>query len=226
MKKRLEKLIAFGKSNKWITLIFAIAIFYVLFITFCNDISNKWFDLLFQISLGYIASYIFYVVQVYLPDIKRYQYIDSQINKRLELIIRDLENPLKELSILANVPQKEDYNENDYVCMAYYFYCDPNAKIDTASVPKVENIKDLFLTTYEDMTIQYDLIFKYYSSRIDVELMELLDNINCDLFTGIYQIIKSGEKIYSPDFLKEYHCLAKKIKDFQIKTYSDDDNHK
>ena len=125
----------FGKSNKILSVIGIMAVFYIAFYWFTYDMPEIFHnahilvEIGFQLSLALIANLFFYIFQVYAPLQKRKAEMRSIIKGKVETICSLIESPLsdiaqmyigdrKEIENFTSVEMRkilENYNCDDYV---------------------------------------------------------------------------------------------------------------
>lgn len=100
--------------------------------------SEKWLNVLFQVGVGYIINFLFYITQVYLPQIKEEE-------KAFSLFERDLEKLAVSMSRLNNMVKAfVDFKDDkiDYKRGVIYFTNDLDNKFNFYRVNIDEDIKN------------------------------------------------------------------------------------
>ena len=93
----------FIKNNFLISVILIIALVIVISFILTKDNpelfkhANDFYNLFFQLSIGYIISFVFYVMQVYLPNLKQSELANICINDRIKTIFSKMQQLLSRI---------------------------------------------------------------------------------------------------------------------------------
>lgn len=101
LKNLIKEVIMFRERNKVLFYLLIISIFIYFSYYFSRDL-DEWFtgaEFLYKLgndlSLAYMGSFIFYVVQVYIPETRKNNVIKKSIQQRLNKILVELIDPIK-----------------------------------------------------------------------------------------------------------------------------------
>ncbi len=224
-------MVKFFKKNILISIILVFAIFIVISYIITKDMPELFryaediYNVLFQLSIGYIISFVFYVLQVYIPNVKQTKYTNDCINSRLFTIISKMEELFTRISKLylkrndiENFSSEDFLNlfrsikQNDYTSAL---------KPDRMGTEKEHyTVKEWILYCVEYIEHEIDAIYKYYPLYIDSDLMKHLESI---LNSGMH---KSMARLYlqippencpfdkaeSETFFSSYYNLENELK--------------
>lgn len=178
----------FIKNNFLISVILIIALVIVISFILTKDNpelfkhANDFYNLFFQLSIGYIISFVFYVMQVYLPNLKQSELANICINDRIKTIFSKMQQLLSRISMLyLNRSDLEYFSDADFLNL-----CSSINQDDYTSALKLDRIgseqqyytvKEWILYNVEYVEKEIDSIYKYYPFYVDSELMKIFEQI-------------------------------------------------
>ena len=178
----------FIKNNFLISVILIIALVIVISFILTKDNpelfkhANDFYNLFFQLSIGYIISFVFYVMQVYLPNLKQSELANICINDRIKTIFSKMQQLLSRISMLyLNRSDIENFSDTDFLNLCRSLKQDDYTsalKLDRiGSEQRYYTVKEWILYNVEYVEKEIDLIYKYYPFYIDSELMNIFEQI-------------------------------------------------
>lgn len=180
----------FIRNNAMVSILSGIAILIIVIYVISMDLPELWnnagiqFEILYQIALAIIASFIFYIMQIYIPERKKKKTIHPYITRLMDKIADAMDVIIKELS--------ECYL-NQEVSIANITDDQLQYIIDNYSPTDKTNIQITFelrnLTNYEMMELQFkqidesiDKLISGYIGFMDDESEILIRDIaNCQM---------------------------------------------
>ena len=179
-------------TNKTISIIFLITVSLIFTYVFYSNkitfVKAQWlinlFDLIYQISVGYVISFIFYVMQVYIP--RRQQ--DKIAYKALKNRLNDTTRQMRD--IFSHIVPKyiDSYGSIDDLSNEQLLLTLQKLNIDErlTGVAKASlwgtseqyyTIREWINAKLGEVTREIDKIFNYYTSYINPELTIILEKI-------------------------------------------------
>ena len=223
----------FFKHNKAICSLFiASLVIIILYIYSLDKIewfphADVWFQVLFQLSIGFLVSFIFYIMQVYIPQKKLTEQANKCIQDRIQNIVDKMED------IFRRIFEKYDgtYNEESLTCEKFLEMLHKIRTLDRINVIAAsrshsgqidENsyftIKEWILTRLDFIEHDIDCLFKYYSAYVTPELLNVLEKIiHSTMHKNIARVTLqmpngiSFESCNEDFFLKPYFDLMKEL---------------
>lgn len=185
----IESICVFIKKNKLITVFFAVSVATIMAYILSTDLpewfdgAGLWFNLTFQLAVGYIINFMFYVTQVYAPNSKRNNIVQTCIKKRISILINDMDMSLSHLaSIYIPNHTGTEYTDDELKQILYKLKFSDNVNVINAGKTKGTNfvhftVREWLANCIFETERDIDNLFKYYAADIPVELMELLEKI-------------------------------------------------
>lgn len=185
MKKNIIKFI---EANKIIFSIFLVAVViiisYILTMDFPElfDGAEEWYNLFFQLSIGYIINFIFYITQVYIPNIKKEVKINKCISARINSIIDHMKSVFAQLAIQYVPNYHGGTLSADDLRLLLNLNFEDHVQVQDASrssptKPVYFTVRQWLLKCMRDTENDIDKLYRYYSPYISVSLMETLEKI-------------------------------------------------
>lgn len=175
------KIIEFISKNKILTIGFIISVFIFIGheimwniegVTLNCDLLD---DLLNNLSIGYMGCFVFYIIQVYIPENKSKKAKSDVLKRYINDILYDMEEPLKKIFNNPSVEDIENQINKDIVGLVNIIDIDVGSKI-------FRNGKELTLLEYmmekaSSVNNKINQIFLSMGTIIDTDLNILLHNI-------------------------------------------------
>ena len=188
MKNFIRHAEIFIGKNTLITKIFVVALVIIISYILTKDFFElfkyvkDFYNLFFQLSIGYVISFIFYVMQVYLPNLKQMELANKCINNRIETILSKMQQLFLRISVLyLKRSDLEYFSDADFLNL-----CSSINQDDYTSALKLDRIgseqqyytvKEWILYNVEYVEKEIDSIYKYYPLYVDSELMKIFEQI-------------------------------------------------
>ena len=142
-------------------------------------------NILFQISIGYLVSYIFYIIEVYVPQKNKEIIAIPEIKKHLRNIFQNMHSMLAELCKRYEPKQTPETITNDELLQVLNklnltdpsSVANPNKFFLANGVNKYYSIKELLLVKIENIDEEINKIFTYYNQYLSPRLMDILEEI-------------------------------------------------
>lgn len=231
-----NSIIKFIKRNTLIFVIFITSICSIVAYYLTIDLpelfsgAEQWFNLLFQLSVGYVINFMFYVTQVYIPDSKREHVIHQKVFARLRKIIAHMKgglNSLAQIYLIENT--SNSFSEEDLSILLHSLrFSDKvnvlNAAKTTGSNMVYFSVREWLRECIHRTEEEIDKLYRYYSTDISIELMEILEDI---LNSRYHTIMKTLLDIPNDvdfsqckdNFLSSYYKLICKLEEINKKEY-------
>ena len=174
------------------------------------------------------ANFIFYIIQIYIPDYKKRKRINKCIATPISRTVSDIKTIIKFLSEKVYGDSKSIYdltqNEFTYMCININPYDDAPMVFTNGTNANIWEYIKYHIDRIDGFINQ---VLKY-NSLLDDELIEILDDILYSKFTEIYVScynLYKNKSIITPnidflkDYIKEFFDLSLKLSDY-IKTNS------
>lgn len=237
----MKKVLDFMRKNKWITGAFFISILIVVSYILTMDLpelfdgAEEWYNLLFQLSVGYIINFMFYIMQVYIPNSKRNVTVQASISKRISMLIDHMNGALSRLAEIYIVNHKGPaYTEEELTqIMTKLRFSDKVKVLDAGRTTQNNNVyfsvREWLIKCILDTEKDIDSLFKYYAADISVNLMEVLEAIpRSSYYSVMHTLLTSpndvdfSEAALSPkgNFFFEYYGFIKQLEKIQKNDYS------
>lgn len=227
--KNIKKFI---KMNRIISIFFVISLFVIFSYIATMDLpelfegAEQWYNLSFQLSIGYIINFIFYITQVYVPNIQKEAKVNKCISVRINHIISHMKSTFSQLA-LNYIPDHHGdiYTEDELKQLLKLNF---NDSVHVVNATKSSPGNAIYFTVREwielciqDTESDIDKLYKYYSTYISASLMEVLEQV---LHSNYHEIMKmflrTPHEVHfssrSPDiyFLRYYQlmCELEKIR--------------
>ena len=223
--KRMKR---FVKENKWITRILIIKISIIVLYLLSIDMPELFkhaeyvFNFFYNLAIGYCVSFIFYVLQVYIPLVKRTEKVNEQIRRRLIYLNNDMMELIREVVKVQfdRIPD-EPYTENQLKELL---------KVDTSrklKILKLETslsgqldyftLKEWLITRIVAVERDIDRLLTYYTEYLDAGIVaDLEDILNTAIHTHVKSILGSPNDVsfakIEDNYYWKYYQLARKIR--------------
>lgn len=179
------KIIKFCNKNKSITVMLSVALIIIFSYLITMEMpelfnnAERWFNLSFQLSVGYTINFIFYVTQVYIANIKRNEEVYKCIKKRIDVICRHMEAPIRELYNIyfTSKYKEENFDDKDLAVIKNALNFDDEVKHNNYQKKRNYYVREWIqynLTKTED---EIDRLYRHYSPHISERLMVVLEGI-------------------------------------------------
>lgn len=185
MKRNIFKFI---KGNKIIFSIFLVAVVIIVSYILTMDLpelfdgAEEWYNLCFQLSIGYIINFVFYITQVYIPNIKKEAKINKCISARINHILGHMKSMFTQLATkyIPNYHGESLSAENLKLLLNLKF--EDHVQVQDASrsspaKPEYFTVRQWLLACIKNTENDIDKLYRYYSPYISVSLMETLEKI-------------------------------------------------
>jgi len=212
------------KDNKYIN----IGLIISLFIIFSYKITENMeevitgadfcYNFLSQVSLAYVASFVFYVLQVYIPNKRKQDKIVLCIEKPMQLVRTNMEKQIQYFrDKWTNDISLDDMNEDDYVEMC--------KKVNPYEKAAMELQNDKIANNIEYIIVQIDRVETYskkvldHYMYVDTELIIIINKIlNSQYHLQFKELYKFGRDNTDISHLskqvKEYNELLVELKEY------------
>ena len=148
-------------------------------------------SMLYAVSLSYIAAFIFYLLQIYLPEKKRHNTINKVIMSRINHIIIKIDELCKEVLILY-IPNfngeinKELFIKSKIKCN----YDDRTTVLDLRDIVDFSRIEDRQYKTLRELALEtiksYEentsFLYKTFPDYLGDNVIDILEKMNRSLF--------------------------------------------
>lgn len=188
--KKKSKIIIFIKNNKTISMLTFLASIIILVYTISMDCNELWhnagkqFEILYQLALSILASFLFYIMQVYIPERKKKQAVRPYIIRILKKITDDMDELFKQLSkcyLKREVSIAEITKEQLETIMKNYSARDESDIQVCGELRNLSNAEMIELV-FNDIENYIDVLINKYIGFMDEESEILIrDIMNCNL---------------------------------------------
>lgn len=219
----------FISENKWISGILFLSI--VIIISYLASLDMpEWFknagdvfNLFYNLSIGYCVSFIFYLLQVYIPSLKRTEKVNEQIYRRLLYLSNDMKELIHEVVKVQfkDIP-KEPYTEKQLEELLNVVTSQKmnTVKLTTSRTGHMDyfTLKEWLETRIVSVEKDIDRLLTYYTEYLDADIVTDLETIlNTSIHTYVKSIIGSTVDFNfagtGDNFYWQYYQLAQKIKE-------------
>lgn len=218
----------FIKSNRLLTRWLLVSIALVISYEFAKGMPELFphgdfvYNFFVQLGLAYIASFIFYIFQVYLPEVKNKRIVDSYVIEKMKLIVRDHFIEIEQLIQGTNCKcDKENIEQEDF---SYIFkkiapYSDSGVYIGVQNMSQEiqANWSTLLQQKISLHRVNIDKIISHIP-LVDIEVIKLMHQLECSDYFSHENFIKEAHAWRLDNFeiladmYYEYHCIIKRIK--------------
>ena len=222
---------SFVKNNKLITICCMFSV--LIIILYIGSLGKKeifshvgdWFSVIFQLAIGFIINFIFYVSQVYVPQIRQRKQAYRCIYKRISKVKTHMN------TIFVQLGEKyvESYdNKNPLTEQQLSEICHNLNFSDEISVVNIQRIyqdnshftvKEWLLSRIQYIESEINKLYLYYATYISSDLMEVFEKIlespmhqnmaRSFLQSPINISFKKGEDIFFEPYYKLMQELEK-----------------
>lgn len=234
---KVRKILVFIEKNKLITYFFIISLFIIVSYIWTMewpelfDGAEKIYNLFFQLSIGYIINFMFYITQVYIPNERKGITVKRCISKRIEKLMDDMNESLSQLSsVYVGGQFRKSYTNEDLNKIFNNLRFSDNVNVLIASQSTRDNfvyysVRDWLKKCIIDTEKDIDNLYKYYSTDISIDLMEILEEILSSKYHSIMKTLLSVPNDVNfgtceHNFFIEYYNLIIKLGDIKNKDYS------
>ncbi len=208
-------------ENKLLNILILFAVLIILLYEFSYDMpelyhnADRHFYILYQIAMGIIGSFIFFIIQSYIPQKKKNKYLSKFFIQELDNIKKSMQNIFEELSIIYLGVKKEngltDENLRDISCSLNFR--DPSL---TCILPQsTSTIYEIIKYYIDKIELSVDNIIQNYSTILSEEEVKILFDISNSKFHSFLKnegllytltgLSYEGTEMYK--LLKEYNIL-------------------
>lgn len=192
----------FFKKNWLILIVLAVAIFEIVcsFLLCCNNYKSV-FDVINSVSLSYIAAFVFYVVQVYIPEEKKRSATNQCVKIYIDKICYEIDNMYKELANgIIEIKSDNSYLKDDMEKIAMIeLSSEINVnKADTIGYGIGENIVQKFtrrewiINCTAEINEEINNVMNYFGGLMEFDIINALEQIrNTNLMTSLRYAIRS-----------------------------------
>lgn len=199
----------FITKNKIIFSLLIIALHVVLFTPNNIDSSTvnpdhaKLLNLLFQLSIGYIGSFVFYVLQVYVPTFKKYKYLEYLLRNRINDIIEALYEPIRYYNeCCGGINNKKEFTNSEIKSLSEKFKkeisslssdenCESNKE---RSKRLLREARKIYISSYQNIQNIIIRIYRDSHECLTCELMDIIINIENDSDYEFLMFINNSQK--------------------------------
>lgn len=231
----MRKVSRFIKLNKLIVIFFVASIIIIVSYILTMNLpslfmgAEQWFNLLFQLSIGYIINFMFYITQVYIPNNNRDLVVHQCISIRLNNIIKNMRSVFSVLE--PNYIENhigDEYTRNELRQFLKLRFSDTvrvlNARYTTRNDLVYFTVREWLSECISKTENEIDNLFKYYSSHISVDLMELLEDIlNSDYHSTMKILLVAPKDVNftqsCEDMFFSYYDLICRLEEVNEKDY-------
>lgn len=184
--------------------------------------AGDWFQVLFQVAVGFLVSFIFYIMQVYIPQSKQTLQANKCIQDRIQNVVDRMRDIFRRIFEKYDGVYNEEYlTSENFLDILHKIKTFDRINVVAASRSYLGQInessyftvKEWILTRLEFIEHDIDCLFKYYSAYVTPELMNVLEKI---LQSVLHQNI-ARVTLQSPNGISFEECN----KDFFLKPYFD-----
>lgn len=186
-------MIRFIKKNKVLSIACAVAVIYVVFYYAClynlKSSRARLLDLFVTVAIGFIVNFIFFITQVYIPEMNRTKLMNRNLRSRLLIVARTMKETV---APLTSPTIEEPYTEEKLKPLLEISSKDKihvaDIRRSTASHHEYIELGDWLVTKATQVEKQCDRIFGYYVQYLPEEIVDDLERI---LGTGMQTYIKN-----------------------------------
>ena len=169
----------FVKQHKWLSAFFVISFFIVTSYIVTNDLpemfpgADMWYNLASQIGIGYIINFIFYIMQVWMPEKKKYEFAKNIVRNKSSYVLKEMERSLDMIIDIHRI--KEIKNSEDILIYVEELNLQAGSGYDVHNneINKLEFI----LLKIDKINQKISDIFTVAGPYLDAECLKCLDDI-------------------------------------------------
>jgi hypothetical protein len=234
-------------ENKFLTYCFIICLIIYLSYQYTMDMPEIIpgieiiYNLLSNLSLAFMGSFIFYIVQFYVPYLNKKRKIKANLNFRIGLIVQKMGFTLEMIKgkYILNIDSADFMTDEDLVSIAKNISFEDMIQVNIADGlnDKVEiKIYDFIIESNNEIEKTIDKIFLYYSDVLDKETLNILDTItNSYMFRilpKLYNTIdllksrwidndgkRESKERESLEIFVDYYCLYESLKQHKLDVF-------
>lgn len=151
-----------------------------------------YWNIIVQVAMAVFAACIFYIIQQFIPNIKRTKTINKILNKKIKEIASAMKTPLNVLAktYIKNFESLEKLSDEDYSFI-------------TKIIDPTDNIKDLYFDNYGNQIKNLKVVeyLKYCHEKVNMQMASLLNEYGNYLKP---KLIKKLNEIENSDFQKSF----------------------
>lgn len=185
--------IKFIKDNKFISIGLLISVIVVVLYIITKH-KPEWFahaedcfNLAFQLCIGFMASFIFFVMQVYIPSQKKLQVVNKCISSKIQGVVEQMLDVFFEIGKIY-IPglNRKELNEKDCLIIQQKInFKDMTEVINPSKIHMYGvgikahySVKEWLIASVENIERDFNKLFKYYFLYIDSDLMIIFEKIS------------------------------------------------
>lgn len=218
----MKQILKFIYSCKALTIGFVIS--FSIFISY--ELTMEWpelipygdfyYNLASQLGLAYMGSFVFYIIQVYIPELQNKKKLNETLTMRLTYIYVLMQDPIREI---CNYCLDEEFNMTDITEKQWKEISkniDLNKKISMPNrmckdIPCI----DAILIYIGIINKEIDKTYMCLGFYLDIEILKLLGSITMSGCHLIFPEFKDGfENSFCVELLKEYSELYNKLLEY------------
>ncbi|EGT3903103.1 hypothetical protein ERM42_12190 [Clostridioides difficile] len=223
MKNFIKEVKLFILSNKILTLAFCIAT--IIFVSYevTKDLpeiipyGDFIFNLLSQLSLSFMGCFVFYIMQIYIPENKNKKILKENLKSNLNYVLRTMLNPIWDVlrPYLDKIDDMLNLSEEEFKSIEIRINLSEKIYLKPLSSKKEISNHEYIIIYIKEVENKINKINMRFGVYLDVELTKLLDDIENSSYHRNFPKIDSGypSNIYMP-FFREYIDLCKKLKTY------------
>ena len=215
----------FIRTNQLISITFVCSV--IVIILYIVSIESKewfphagdWFNVVFQLAIGFIINFMFYITQVYVPQLKQRE----QAYKCIVLQIEEIIGKMNEMFlILANKYIDGIFDVNNISDEQLKTILNKLNTVDTVgmlNVHKLNSSNPHFISRVEYVESYINRLSTYYSLYITPELMVILNEIlMSNMHNNMARLLLQNPnptvfcEYKEDDVFKPYYWLLKRLK--------------
>lgn len=179
----------FFKGNKLISIVFVISLVVILLYVMTMDNQElfshveKWFNIVFQLAIGFVINFMFYVTQVYVPEIKQMKKANACVYKRIDRIEAYMKEMLEHLAqrYVEDFDYSKQITTEQFITIMHNLDFDHEVNVINIKRANMHNchftVKEWMNSRMEFIEHDIDKLYIYYATYISPELMEVLEDI-------------------------------------------------
>lgn len=233
---------AFYRSHKGLSWLLLLSVAVVCFYLFTLDVpeafkhASEWLTVAEALALSYIASFIFYLVQVYFPGWSRKKDVDRCICVYIDSIIaatRQTIDEIVEKAIGCDSPSKPytveewknipDFNSDTEMFPLAQF---TNKAFDKSGSRFVKNmtVRDWLLQQASYVDAEIDRVMSYYGTSLNPRIIECLERIRSTALMGPMRgVLQSSINVFfnadNSDFILIFYLAGERLKKVRDEEY-------
>lgn len=235
-------MIKFYKEHKWLTWLLIVSIFIIGFYLATLDIPEIFRhagDMLFvaeTLSLSYIASFIFFLVQVYFPDKRKQEKIDKCICVYIDGIVYGIRHTIDAIAAeeVGHDAFSKPYTKDELIHISMFTSDTELKNMANISQPivgengkmhfKNSTVRECLLQGTADIENKIDRLMSFYGTNVSPELISALEGIRYTAMMGamrnVFQApINVRFDSSNNDFLYSFYEAGENLKKIRDKEF-------